>query len=164
MVLTDQQKLGQDQKLRKYFVEWIDYIQRTVDPNVFIKKWLRKGDNFETELVDVQTRYNIVPEQWIFAERNIFCKDTLQGITDSYILRKNEGVGFVVNLENFNKEDNYLTAYYTFFDISSRNILWSAEIISFPKGRGMTDYWGYGIRSGIKIFMDKVYFKSVKKQ
>jgi len=164
MVFTDQRKLGQDQRMRKFIPSWIYFFQKEVDPDFYIKKWLRKGDNFESELTEVQEKFNKGMDSWISSNKYSFNTDTLQMVINSYKLTKTEGIGFVINLENFNKEERYLTAYFTFFDIATRQILWATKIRSRPGGHGMTAYWGEGIRDGIKIYMDEVYFKSVKKQ
>lgn len=163
MVLTNPEKFGEDQELLKYFPAWITYFHQELDPNNHIKRWLRKGDNFEFEYSDVQDRVMLVPQTWIKFNRNSFNIDTLQQVINSYQLKKKEGLGFVINIENFNKSEVYVTAYFTFFDIKSRKILWATKVRATPDAWGMTGYWGSGIRIATKIYFDKVYFKSVKK-
>jgi hypothetical protein len=123
IILTDPNKFGEDQDLRKFFPAWINDFHKEIIPGIHIKRWLRKGDNFDTELTDVQERFKLVPSSWISLDKNSFGIDTLQKIINSYKLKRNEGIGFVIVLENFNKIEEYLTAYFTFFDIHTKEVL-----------------------------------------
>jgi hypothetical protein len=161
IVLTDPQKYGKDQELMKFFPAWIDDFHKEIVPDIHIKRWLHKGDNFKTELTSVQERFKLVSNSWISFDNHSFGIDTLQEIIHSYQINENEGIGFVIVLENFNKIGEYITAYFTFFNIGSKEILWATKVRGKPGGFGMSAYWAAGIRDATKLYMNKVYFKSV---
>jgi hypothetical protein len=159
--LTDKRKVGQDQKLRKFIPKWIKSLQKDINPERYITPLHRHGNNFEPEPIEVQDRNKSGQDIWINSESYSINFDTLQNTISSYHLTKNKGIGFVINVENFNKPGDYITCYFTFFDIASRKILWTTKVRSKPGGYGMNEYWANGIRTAFKFFINDVYALSV---
>ena len=160
--LTNPLKIGQDDNIRHYIYAWISTFEKELPPEKYIGKWLKKKDNFTFEPEDVQKRAELVDENWIIREDYSFSFDQLKEIIQSYDLKQNSGLGFVINAENFNKKHEYMTLYYTFFDIQTREILWSTKIKGVPGGWGMNGFWSNGLTNSIKIFIDKNYKKKCK--
>lgn len=73
-------------------------------------------------------------------------------------MREKEGLGMVINLENFNKEREYALIYVTFFDIATREILFAAEVSGQAGGAGMTKHWASGVENAFReMFIDQIY-------
>ena len=155
--LTNPEKIGQDNFARHYIYAWISTYAKELPPEKYISKWLKKKDNFTFESEDVQKRTELVDEKWIIWEDYSFSLEQLKEIIQSYDLKQNSGLGFVINAENFNKKHEYMTLYYTFFDIQTREILWTTKIKGVPGGWGMNGFWSNGLTNTLKIYIDKCY-------
>ena len=68
----------------------------------------------------------------------------------------------VVNIINLNKRREQVIAWFTFFDIQTREILWATKVKGAASGTGMTAHWGDGMISATKRYVDKVYKKQLK--
>lgn len=55
---------------------------------------------------------------------------------------KASGLGVVFVIESFHKDNKEATLYVTFFDISSKNILFSEKVIGKARGIGLRNFWG----------------------
>jgi len=77
--------------------------------------------------------------------------EDLSKIVKSYVLPENDGVGMVVNLINFNKVHGYVIMYVTFFDIASREVLYSVETIGGTSSiDGVNRYYPTAINEGFR--------------
>jgi len=160
--LTNPMKVGQDDYIRHYLYAWIQTFEKELSPYQYIRRWLKKKDGFTFEPEDVQKRAELVDEEWVIRESYSFSIEQLKEIIQSYELKQDNGLGFVINAENFNKSREYMTLYYTFFDINSREILWATKIKGVPGGWGMNGFWSNGLTNSIKIYIDKCYKKKYK--
>ena len=160
--LTNSLKIGQDDLIRHYLYAWITTFEKELPPEKYISKWLRKKDGFTFEPEEVQRRTELVDEEWILRESYSFDLEKLTKIIASYDLEQNSGLGFVINAENFNKQHEYMSLYYTFFDIGTRKILWATKIKGEPGGWGMNGFWSNGLTNSIKTYIDKCYKKKYK--
>ena len=158
-VLTDRSIFLDNEKSRKYYASWIAYFETLIKPEDIVVKLLKKKDNIRYNPVSVQQRYLGFKHKWISASDYSFNIDTLKSVVKSYQLKESSGLGFVINVENFNKESSYLTVYFTFFNISSRDILWSVKIKGKPGGDGVSSTWAEGIYNSLMIYIKKVYEK-----
>lgn len=50
-----------------------------------------------------------------------------------------------------------MSAYFTFFDINTREILWTSKVKGEPGGWGMNGFWSNGLTRTLKVFIDQVY-------
>jgi len=160
--LTNPMKIGQDNYTRHYIYAWISTFEKELSPDNYIRRWLKKKGGFTFEPEDVQIRTELVDEKWIIRKEYSFDVEQLKDIIKSYDLKQTSGLGFVINAENFNKPHEYMTLYYTFFDIGSREILWTTKIKGVPGGWGMNGFWSNGLTNSIKIYIDKCYKKKYK--
>ena len=160
--LSNPMKIGQDNSVRHYIYAWISTFEKELPPDKYISKWLNMKNGFTFEPEDVQQRAELVDEKWIIRGDYSFSFEQLKEIIKSYDLNQSNGLGFVINAENFNKQHEYMTLYYTFFDIRTREILWTTKIKGVPGGWGMNGFWSNGLTNSLKIFIDKSYKKKYK--
>ncbi len=72
-------------------------------------------------------------------------------------------IGYIVDVEFFNKETKRTSAYVTFFDISTGAIISSENIINKEAGgNGLTTYWGKSLSFIIREYYDQIYSKGQK--
>ena len=150
--LTNPKKVVTANKLRKYFPAWIADFDQDYELEHRVKKYMKK-DDFIYSASDVQKRYESVIEDWVLFEDYSMGIEKVESSIKSYSLQEKSGVGFVINIENFNKRADRGTMFISFFDIKTRDILWSVEMFGKPGGFGMTTYW----TSSIKQTMDKFF-------
>jgi len=60
---------------------------------------------------------------------------------------QSSGLAVVFIVEYFHKDQQEASVYVTFFDIASKNVLFSEKIIGKAKGIGLRNYWGGAIYS-----------------
>jgi hypothetical protein len=160
--LTEAKQVSKDLLLKKYFSAWLGFLEKKYRPEYYVKKLLQK-ENFSYSPSDVQNRISLVPEKWVELGDYSFNIDTVKSVVASYHLQKKDGIGFVIIVENFNDRNNNLTEYCTFFDIASKEVLWSAKVAGHPSGIGMTKYWGNGVFDAFKKYLYNLYFLELKK-
>lgn len=160
MRLTDAKKVELDSDLERFFGGWISTFEKLeyVD---HVKKYLHKKE-FVYSPGSVQSRYKLVPEEWCILDDYSFSFDTLQSAIKTYNLKEKEGVGFVINIENFNKRYEKGTMFMTFFDIKTKDVLWSVETWGEPGGMGMSKYWMVSVLHAYSKYIN-YYNKEIKK-
>ena len=159
MRLTDSKKIDQSEDLERFFGGWISLFEK-LDYVKHIKKYLHKK-NFTYSPGAVQGRYRLVPKEWVILDDYSFSYDTLQTVVKDYKLKEKDGLGFVINIENFNKRYEKGTMYMTFFDIATKEILWSVEVWGEPSGIGMSKYWVVSVLHSYSKFIN--YYNKAKK-
>jgi hypothetical protein len=103
---------------------------------------------------------NSDPETLVIYNTYEFSIDTVKKIIQAYDLPEEEGIGFVILLETFNKPKRYVTGYATFFDIESRNLLWSVKMKGNPGSKyGFVNYLFNGFTEVYAYFMADYYKK-----
>lgn len=160
--LTNPLKFGQDNAIRHYLYAWVSTFQKELPPEKHISKWLKKKNGFTFNPDPMLKRTELVEEKWVLLESYSFDIEKLKEIIQSYDLKESSGLGFVINAENFNKQHEYMTLYYTFFDIQTREILWTAKIKGEPGGWGMNGFWSNELTNSLKTYIDKCYKKKFK--
>jgi len=126
-----------------------------------VKKRIAKTNSFSSNLEEVTTRYlEINKETLVQSEETILTMDGIRQIVSSYELSKTEGVGFVMIAENFNKPHRYVSSYPTFFDIKTREILYTSRMKGLPGSKwGYSKYWFEGAIETIGYFLNRYYMK-----
>ncbi len=160
--LSNPEKAMQDEELTKFFGAWISWLDDEIPPKKYIARWLKKKERLVYERGIIQERFSLVPNDWVIIEDYSFPIDTVKRTLKTYDLKRKDGVGFVVNAENLNKRGEYVSAYYTFFDIKTREVLWSTKAKGNASSYGMTEHWARGILDGMKEFVDQVYKKEYR--
>ncbi|MDD3876139.1 MAG: hypothetical protein PHT69_05930 [Bacteroidales bacterium] len=75
---------------------------------------------------------------------------------------KQEGIGLVFIVETFHKANQEATVYVTFFDIATKNILFSEKMVGKARGIGLRNYWAGAIYN-ILVAIQKTKFKAWEK-
>tara|TARA_B110000285_G_scaffold15998_1_gene15771 strand:- start:1526 stop:2332 length:807 start_codon:yes stop_codon:yes gene_type:complete len=157
--LTNPAKVGQEEMITKYFTAWMSEVNSFLSVSK-LKSSLRK--KVETNLQPVQGRYKLIREEWISFGQHNFDTEKIKEIVKEYQLKKTAGVGFVLIVENFDKELDVVRVNYTFFDIATREVLYSMKIRGSARGAGMTNHWSRGILSSYYTFTS-YYNMAIKK-
>jgi len=74
-------------------------------------------------------------------------------------ISKKEGIGVVFIIEYFNRTNQQTSAYVTFFDIASKDILFTERMTGKPRGIGLRNYWAGSIHN-ILTQIDKNAYRS----
>lgn len=92
--------------------------------------------------------------------------DTLEMIVKDYQLSRKSGIGLSIIISDFNKYNELVTGYVTFFDIESREILYVSISEGNAIGMGMTNHWLAGLVEGwyqfIRLGFEKEKRKAIK--
>ena len=81
----------------------------------------------------------------------------------NYQVKQQEGIGFVVIVECFEKVTKTSSAYFTFFDIATKKIIMSTYYeTARAGGTGLTNFWGSGLNETFYYYLDEVYKKQLK--
>lgn len=161
MVLTNPNKIGQEEFLKKYFWAWITYIAEEKDIENYMSRKLDKKNKLIYEPTEIQNLNTQINHPWIQYNDFTYSTDTLASVVNSYVLKETKGVGFVINVENFNKREEFVSAYFTFFDIDTREILWTTKVKGKPDGWGMTKFWAVGIIDATQNFF-RIYQRKLR--
>jgi hypothetical protein len=159
LVLTDHEKFGQEEDLKRYILPWALEFNNKVDANKISKFFSRYNSAFQLK-TSINTTADINKNKtgdWISLDAFELPTSKLMNHVESYDLKETEGVGFVIIAENFNKETARASVFYTFFDIRTREILWAVKIKMAPVGVGMTNYWVGGMVDCWIEFKQHVY-------
>ncbi len=147
--LLNPDKVGQEEKLAKFFPAWMSSVNEEYDKDRLALITRRK---IIRNLKPVQQRFKKIDSDWITFEKNKFGIDTIKSVIRSYQLKEIGGIGLVLIIENFNKEKENARINFTFFDVSSREILWSIEVKGSAFGAGMTKHWSNAINDSFSTF------------
>ncbi len=128
------------------------------------------GKSQTTDLSVVDRRNDLpVVGEFVINEPYYFEKGELaQIITDYNLEKQSEGLGLVYVVESLNKNSERAAIYTVFFDIASKDILWSRRFEAPAGGFGFRNYWARPIYEVIKDSRKvmkrakKDYYKSLK--
>ncbi len=140
--LVNPEKFGQEDDLKKFLTAWMSDFHKSF-PKERVKAILKK--EIDRDLQAVQQRYQLLRDEWISFNNYQFDFDTVKSILKSYDLPQNKGVGLTLIVESFNKEEETVLVNYTFFDVETKEALWSLKIQSYAGGAGMTNHWANGL-------------------
>ncbi len=151
--LVDAQKVGTEIIVNKYFGAWINYIEQSSIRNGALSVLLDNKVVLEnTEQVQNLFK-NKMNENYIYFTRTPLILDSIQEIVNNYNLPKfNNKIGFVIILETFDKLTDRAIINFTFFDITSKKVLWRIKSTGPAYGIGMTNHWGRGSENAIFFF------------
>lgn len=137
----------------------------TILEKQFSDKWIAKRfkdyEKFSSNSNEVTKRFEeLDPEILVQKEETILTMEGLTSVLSSYSLSKTSGVGFVMIMENINKPHRYVSGYPTFFDIETREILYTTRMKGLPGSKwGYSYYWFEGASETIDYFFKYVYLK-----
>lgn len=81
--------------------------------------------------------------------------EAVQQILYSYDFGARSGIGLMIVVESFDKLSAKSSVYFTFFDLSSREILVSEKMAGKPSGFGLRNFWGGAIYGNLKSLQKK---------
>lgn len=130
--------------------------------NTYCPAWIGEFDKEYTQkkvegLLNIEVvydkRYPFQSDQYVKNDANTIVSmysvtmstDALEAIVKDYSLEESSGIGLSMIVAELNKPDEDAISYITFFDISSRELLYVVEIKGSGSGMGMTKHWYYGI-------------------
>ncbi len=159
--LAEAKRLNDGEKIKEYVFPWIELINQKISVNDIankMNKFIVPSYEVINELNQAIDGRNIVSTH----ENKINDLSILSSI-NAYNLDEKEGVGFVIFVECFYKITESASAYYVFFDIASREILYKQRIVTNkPGGWGLTAFWGENLVKNFKVFL-KAYKTENKK-
>lgn len=92
---------------------------------------------------------NLNPDNIVLGSKFILTNDSISEIIKKYKLKETVGIGLVQIPESFNKAERYVTAFSVFFDIQTREVLYSIKAKGLPGSKwGFTDYLYNGLIEG----------------
>lgn len=133
--------------------------------NTFCPAWLEKFDENNSQMFlksrfYVETlndeRYPFQAEQYLKNSHTTIVSlysikwsiDTLELIVKDYQLTRKSGIGVSYIISEFNKNNELVSGYVTFFDIETRDLLYVFKTHGYGRGTGMTNHWYKGLKYG----------------
>ena len=160
--LYNMKKVGTEESVIKYIPAWIEYFEsKKGEPSLNELFKFNVKTNFE-----LLYRYKALADNWISFSINTLNNDSIQSIVNSYPSSDLNEIGLVIIVECFDKETENVIVNYTFFNIQTKEILWSIKLRGDAGRAGMTDHWGKGLVNSYLIF-EQIYKsaeKSLKKK
>lgn len=147
----------------RFFESWNNLIINEGD-KYDIKKFYSL-DKVTNDLSVVEER-NEIPDadELVINSDYSFEEGQLEEIISQYDLEEaSEGTGLVYVVEAFNKTKEIATIHVVFFDIASKEILWTEKYEESPRGFGFRNYWAGAIFKVLEA-SGKDYEKAMKKQ
>lgn len=160
--LADANYLTDGGGVKKYIGSWIAFYTEHSNKKDLQSRFHKENFVFEfgytTKIIQ-----NLVEDNLVSITKNTLPPDSIQNIINKYEINENEGIGFVVIIECFNKSNKTASAYFTFFDIATKKILMS-DLYGVDKadGYGMSNYWGVGLNSTFAHYSGRIYRERYK--
>lgn len=129
LTLADATRIGQD--LTKFFPGMSELLLKQFNQKEFEIMFKKGKGNIPfrtapTDTLNAKINFGKIAA----ADLKKIAPDTLSAMIKKYELNEKEGIGSVILLECFNRETKTISAYYVFFDISTRAIIYSKYIES----------------------------------
>lgn len=146
----------------QYIPEWITRMNKMFSENE-VRRDLGK-QNFSSDLKTIQDLYKTKDfKTFLTFDKFELSIDSIKSIVKKYQLPQKSGAGFVIIIENLNKPERYVTGYLTFFDIATKEVLWTTKMKGLPGGKwGAELYYRNGILELYPYFFRKYYSKTIK--
>ena len=155
--VTDGAKIPKGEKYSQVYPSaWVGFVEKELPPYGYVQPALKKGVFYYVP-DEVQHHTQHVSPHFIIGVNYAFPADTVFKAVKSYKLTRTSGIGLVIIPENFNKNTESSTSWVTFFDIKSREVLWTVKVSGACSHMGYTAHWGSGIVEGFKNFISSVY-------
>jgi hypothetical protein len=152
----------------KYFDAWNDIVVEESD-KYNVKKYFAKDKVFD-DLSVVQARNaKVNTEGLVIDEEYSFEKEKVAEIIKSYETEQNYGVGLVFIVESLNKSKITSFVHVTFFDVKTKEVLFTSKVKGEPMGFSFRNYWAGSflsvmIRSERKLVTWEKEFKRAQKE
>lgn len=162
--MTDPVKVYESSLVKnKHIPSWISTLNLKFSDD-YVKKWF-KNRNYSSDLASVQKLFLSIDENNVVVANDYNIPiDSIAPFIEAYSLPQTNGVGFVLIVENLNKPSRYVTGYFVFFDIESRQVLYANKMKGNPGSRyGFSQYWKNGMYELYAYFFGK-YLKRLLKE
>jgi len=130
--------------------------------NDFFPAWLREFDDKYTKkylrqrlvvdvLNDERSRFQVEqflkndPSNIVSYFSTLWNADTLLSMVQDYQLERETGIGISFIIAEFNKNEEEVIGYVTFFDIETRELMFVVKALGDAVGMGMTSHWYNGL-------------------
>jgi hypothetical protein len=146
-----------------YIPIWLDKLTNAVSPNRVCRN-LKKGILF-SDPYSIQPLYkNTANDNFITSDLFVLSIDSLKSIVKGYKLNMKRGLGFVIIVETMNKPERFVSGYLTFFDLTTREILWTTKMKGLPGGKwGVELFYRNGLLELYDYFIGKYYNSTIRK-
>ncbi|MEI8007254.1 MAG: hypothetical protein WCI48_13690 [Bacteroidota bacterium] len=134
---------------------WISYIEQELPPLTVVKPGL-KVKGFTYVPADVQKPTARVVPDFIIGTEYSFPLDTIARAVKGYELSQKTGTGLVIIAENFNKPREASIIWIVFFDLRTRELLWTVKESGPCAHMGYTAHWGSGVVKGFNYFLQSL--------
>jgi hypothetical protein len=148
--------------VKKIIPAWVGFLNHHTTQESLQKRFKKEKVEFNFDYV-TQINNSLKDENLITSTKYTFPIDDIQNIIRRYKLTEKSGIGFVVNIECFEKETKKCSGYYTFFDIETKKVLMSDYFVAKEAdGYGLEHYWGTGLNATFGKYVADVYRKKLK--
>lgn len=141
-----------DENIKKFISVWTAFCQERINEKK-LTRWLGKDKvtfNFDPTIA-LNEKLN--SDELGAVSKHSISKDSIQSYIYNYNLAEKEGIGFVVILECFDNARKRTSAYFTFFDITTKQLLMSQYISSFDgNSYNRVSNWGAGLVIAFRKF------------
>ena len=125
----------------RFFEAWNNLVLQESSKYDIQKFYLKDRITNDLSVVNTRNQMPVVGELVISKPYN-FQEGQLEKIIKSYKLEMaEEGVGVVYVVESLNKTAQLAAVHVVFFDIATKDILWTKKYTEAPKGFGFRNYW-----------------------
>lgn len=118
-----------------------------------------RKDNIETNLTMVEKRNSSIDlDKLLSRDSYSFDKDEVKKIISKYDLKATKGIGIVFIMESFNRlntKNVHGTMWATFFDISTKQVLYAEKMSGETGGFGFRNYWVKSVYNVLKEIREK---------
>ena len=83
----------------------------------------------------------------------IYDQSVVEKILSGYNLSEKDGIGLVFLVKCLDKTKKIVSLYPTFFDISTKQILWTFEVDGYGLSKGLDKYWIKKIFDAVDNFL-----------
>jgi hypothetical protein len=134
---------------------WISYVEKEMPP-AYVQRIMKKAILIYKQEEIYPVSIQVFPDFIISADYS-FPVDTLKVAVKKYTLGEQSGVGLVLIPENFNKAKEKAMTWVVFFDIQTRELLWTTKVDGRCEHMGYTAHWASGVIDGFKRFIRNDY-------
>ncbi|HNP19713.1 MAG TPA: hypothetical protein PKL31_14845 [Fulvivirga sp.] len=147
--LVDEKYLGTD--MTTQVLEWVNFCQQRATEEWLSNKFQKKVTVNFTPTADRARKVN--GSKVVAPTKTLINKDSLQAYVNAFDFPDKSGIGVIVFLECFEKPTKTTSGYYTFIDLSSKEIM-LADYFSGREvdGYGLTKYWGISIMGTHNVY------------
>jgi len=163
--LIEEKRLKEADEIKnKYYPAWNKFIESNVGVEK-LKKWFAKAEVVYNPDPVANINTMASTNKTVVANKYGCNIDSMPVLISKSVSQYAKGgtnckIGFVINVQYFDKTSGETSAYCTFFDTETNAIISSKRVlVKKVDGHGLTDYWGNSLIYIIKDYVDNIYRK-----